>query len=494
MAIRLTGWQIGVLTICVLTSGIANAKLHEIALCSEVVAFKGEAYFCGLHKNQGRELFRSSGTSTGTELIIDLDPGPGSSSPSTPFELNGALYFVAETTHFGRSLWRTDGTANGTVRVKALPGSDSTGRVIITKGTAEVFFQITDGVGVSGSLWRTDGTFNGTFQMNSIVASDWFSSLIGIYDTTYHYSAGTLYYTTLNTLYKIDSATNEQKIVKTFETFGFAYLPTSIGGTSNAGDKFYIQHSAGEGEKDQIWISDGSTVGTSLLHSNYQVLAQNGERFLACDTDTSNFYGLNAQSNILLHPVNDDGSVCESTYIRRNIGDRTVFKISFNGPLWTTDFSATGTHPLSSATSNSGLLLKVGNKIVFSNSDGVASGIYQTDGTIAGTELLKSSNGSINTTFDGEQRGYFLMGNNALWTSDGSVAGTRFLKNVGGTEIYGSWHEGQRFYFTVDSLLWHSDGTTAGTYPITYGSIETPLPTPENRVVITPILDLLLND
>jgi len=54
------------LTISAIFSDSAFATEFDIEPCSEVVEFRGEAYFCGDHHQLGRELFRSNGTREGT--------------------------------------------------------------------------------------------------------------------------------------------------------------------------------------------------------------------------------------------------------------------------------------------------------------------------------------------------------------------------------------------------------------------------------------------
>jgi ELWxxDGT repeat protein len=79
----------------------------------------GTLYFVGNSDAQGRELWRSNGTTAGTMLVKDITPGPGSSNLTGLTLLNGTLYFAV-----AGELWKSDGTAAGTVRVlKLYPNS-----------------------------------------------------------------------------------------------------------------------------------------------------------------------------------------------------------------------------------------------------------------------------------------------------------------------------------------------------------------------------------
>jgi ELWxxDGT repeat protein len=71
-------------------------------------------YFAGHRPETGYELWRSDGTVAGTRLVVDLEPGPTDSFPSSLRALGGRLIFRAT-----RGLWSTDGTEAGTILVQA---------------------------------------------------------------------------------------------------------------------------------------------------------------------------------------------------------------------------------------------------------------------------------------------------------------------------------------------------------------------------------------
>ena len=67
----------------------------------------------------GRELWISDSTNSGTFMIKDINPGNNSSNPTGPMkEMNGFIYFSANDGVHGYELWRTDGTEAGTTMVK----------------------------------------------------------------------------------------------------------------------------------------------------------------------------------------------------------------------------------------------------------------------------------------------------------------------------------------------------------------------------------------
>ena len=83
------------------------------------------AYFRANDGSHGYELWRTDGTETGTELVIDLNPGPLNGFPDGIAAVNGTLYFNGfDTSDFtGSKAWRSDGTAAGTsLLVDTFPG------------------------------------------------------------------------------------------------------------------------------------------------------------------------------------------------------------------------------------------------------------------------------------------------------------------------------------------------------------------------------------
>src|SRR5215472_9379010 len=67
----------------------------------------------------GNELWVTDGTTAGTSMLLDINPGYASSNPSDIVSLgNGKALFSASNGTTGYELWITDGTAAGTYMVK----------------------------------------------------------------------------------------------------------------------------------------------------------------------------------------------------------------------------------------------------------------------------------------------------------------------------------------------------------------------------------------
>ena len=59
----------------------------------------------------GVELWTSDGTTAGTVMVKDINPGHGGSEPADLTNVNGTLYFEANDGVHGIELWKSDGTA-----------------------------------------------------------------------------------------------------------------------------------------------------------------------------------------------------------------------------------------------------------------------------------------------------------------------------------------------------------------------------------------------
>ncbi|MBI3259647.1 MAG: hypothetical protein HYZ54_09265, partial [Ignavibacteriae bacterium] len=89
--------------------------------------FKEKVYFAASSNGMNRELWMTDGTSTGTEMFIDLDNSDlTESAPQILGIMGDFMYFSAKGPTTGRELWKTDGTIQGTTMVKDVnPGADN---------------------------------------------------------------------------------------------------------------------------------------------------------------------------------------------------------------------------------------------------------------------------------------------------------------------------------------------------------------------------------
>lgn len=94
------------------------------SLPAQLTSRAGTLIFAADDRRHGYELWLSRGTPATTRRVTDLCPGPCGSDPVVVGWLADELFFYAYAPSFGRELWATDGTAEGTRLVRDLcPGA-----------------------------------------------------------------------------------------------------------------------------------------------------------------------------------------------------------------------------------------------------------------------------------------------------------------------------------------------------------------------------------
>ncbi len=117
----------------------------------------------------GRELWTSDGTEFGTQIVLDIAPGPTPGYPTWLTIMNGKLFFAADDGISGREIWTSDGTPSGTHIVADLrPGPQGSLPNSLAVVGNRLWFSATDGVH-GMELWSTDGEAAGTALASDLV-------------------------------------------------------------------------------------------------------------------------------------------------------------------------------------------------------------------------------------------------------------------------------------------------------------------------------------
>jgi ELWxxDGT repeat protein len=78
-------------------------------------------YFVGNDGTHGAQLWRSSGTRSGTSMVADIN-GTAGSYANALTHVGGTLYFSAYTSTYGYQIWQSNGTSSGTVMDTSMSG------------------------------------------------------------------------------------------------------------------------------------------------------------------------------------------------------------------------------------------------------------------------------------------------------------------------------------------------------------------------------------
>jgi uncharacterized repeat protein (TIGR01451 family) len=134
-----------------------------------LVGVDGTLFFNAWDGTLGWELWKSDGTTAGTVLVKDINPGVDDSWPTPMAQVEGLVFLSAWNPTTGRELWKSDGTGEGTVLIKDInPGSGSCDpHYYWTEAGGMLFFRADDG-SHGEELWKSDGTPEGTVLVADI--------------------------------------------------------------------------------------------------------------------------------------------------------------------------------------------------------------------------------------------------------------------------------------------------------------------------------------
>lgn len=415
--------------------------------------------------SDGIDLWRSDGTSTGTEMVAHLSAfGPVSSlgvaedsqvylaarqenlvgsdaqlwrsdcttsgtypvgrirsaqelvwHPQDMVGMKGALYFSAHANGLGRELWRSDGTQAGTFLLKdVLPGRPSGIGKGMTRAAESLYFLVGDEE--HAAVWRSDGTSSGTLSLMD------FSTTNTVYDPGFTSACGAVLFcaddgVSGRELWKTDGTPGGTTMVKDINPGpGSSYPPpfVSLGRTA-----FFTADDGAHGW--ELWRTDGTASGTVMVKD------------ITTGTLSTSFpNGLVPAGSLLYFEAGralwrTDGTSSGTLTLRRTqsafdemygftaMGSMLFFtdilheENSFYVPqLWKTDGTVPGTvvvaefHLPQGESLAFSPLVPVGSFIYFLlGSENKPTDLWRSDGTNAGTVKIRSDLGDVWFSFDG---------------------------------------------------------------------------------------------
>ncbi|MFD2524134.1 hypothetical protein [Emticicia soli] len=458
-------------------------------------AFLNNKFYFSAYNNQQAELWESDGTDTGTVLVKALGPTT-SFVPSFFATINNRIVFRTNT----NELWQSDGTSAGTNFVQTIPTLAQDFGIkpefIYTSNNTLLFANYD--TQHDYELWKSDGSIQNTGLLKNINTSSK-SSLI----SNKKVKVGKIWFFNGSDhrggeLWKTDGTPEGTVIVKDLNpgTAGLTIAEiVALGNTVYFTARFYNQNSL------RLFKSDGTENGTVEIPlsngtqypvSPYKLVVSTEKLFFigsgklwASDGTENGTYPLQATSNY---------SDLPSTLTA--VGNKVFFSL---GSLWVSDGTQANTHQVFPSNVDSPLapicFIEFKNKLYFFAGVQGQFGkqaLYESDGTIVGTKIIKEFDESIQLTNSiylflqkTPDRLYFRAGHGIgtnlgdyyfnLWTTDGTTQGTYQLKTInfkGFPDISFTNINSQFYIFlepkSVQSKLdvWTSDGTTQGTYKV----------------------------
>lgn len=387
-------------------TGVLNLPCQDIG---DLVEHGGALYFRGTTAASGYELWRTDGTVAGTSQVADLRPGAAGSHPERLRSTPQGLFFrgVVGGAPVDRRLYRLTGTA--TIQELGAIPNDALGVADYAVLPGGVLFAASDSAG--RELWYAD------FQQAPLRLADINRAAPGI----------------------LTSAAVPSVAVR---------------------DRLYFV-AASDGIRYALWSTDGTATGTvqaspfRFPFQAMQPLAHYRDRLAyAAETRVAITSGSTASEVVLLD------SIAGSTATKIKVAGPVLYFLTSAGQLHRSDGSAGNATrvpgvQLSSQLSDfevldrylvvqsgadsfwsldgvntqqllvvgpGSLLGKFGNLAVIR----AASGLYATDGTVAGTVVLTNQNFVIGSSFAavGPQQAYAVDSQRMVWQTDGTAANT----------------------------------------------------------------------
>lgn len=365
---------------------------HDRILPDGIVANEAgtQALFFGTDTSGERSLWRTDGTEGNAEPFLDIDEPDDSRVGlyGTTSDFGSTWWMLGSTPSDGTEWWATKGTVPGSSQVGTVSDRTADSGAQWFAGAGDlVVFAADDGT--SGiDLWQYDPADGSTARIADLSEDDeyaeWFVS-----------NGDRALFETDRSLYSTDGLTATDLA----DSAGF----DDWGDFGAAGGRFFLSADLGAGADEELYVSDGTAAGTSLVKD--------------------------------INPI-------QSSYP----GDFAAF----------------------------------GDNIVFAADDGSGDEPWFSDGTPAGTYRLADT---VPGPADGDPRDftvvgdllYFIVDDDQLWQSDGTPGGTSVVSPTDGVTTAGTINDiataGGKLFVTDDDddeRLWVIDGATTTLLELTF--------------------------
>lgn len=469
----------------------------------------GYSYFTADDGIHGRELWKTNGTTAGTKLVKNVNPGPASSDyDNIAYDIKasgGKIYFTANGGAGYQGLWVSDGTSAGTqflidvsnqgILPSYLTDVNGTLFFLISYYDSQSTFQYIN------QLWETDGTAAGTTLVADLgpdgATLQQLTNVNGrLFFTFFSYYTG-------NELYTSDGTWAGTYMVADINPFGDSN-PLQL--TPSNGMLYFIAY---DGYSSKLFVSDGTTGGTYAVNNNgitcYATSdAYNTDTFAIINNvlyfqgstnrkgnELCKYDESNPAAGVVFVKDIEPGAISSYPSFMTNVNGELFFTIgpaAQDAELWKSNGTKTGTVQVKDINPGGNNfyygLTNLSGELVFAYGNN-ASGLelWKSNGDAAGTQIVKDINPGVYNSvpqYLTVSNGLLLFGANdgingyELWKSDGTTAGTALVKDINTTSSSSSYP----YNFTAlgdDKVLfaateeqhgrelWVTDGTDAGT-------------------------------
>jgi ELWxxDGT repeat protein len=362
----------------------------------------------------GYELWVTDGSESGTVKLAGGDVGSEYFFPRSLTDVSGTLFFVAGDSAYGTELWKSDGTIVGTTLVRDInPGPSGSQAYALQNVNGTLYFRAASPA-TGREMWTSDGTASGTRLIKDIRPGSEGSRAGGFTsfadEVVFVANDGTTGYE----LWKTDG-TEDGTVRFTDILLGPGTAsPTDL--TVVDGQLFFTAELPGQGR--ELWVSDGTTDGTRLVKDIRP--------------------GPNKSAPLDLYNMNG------VLYFAANDG-------THGQELWRSDGTENGTFLV---------------RDIRPGSRGSNIAPYST-----GYSKMINANGTLFFRAEDDAHG------SELWKSDGTEAGTVLLRDLreGPFRSYPGFFTsfGSGALFFADGQLWFSDGTDEGTSSLADSAVAT---------------------
>ncbi len=461
-----------------------------------IATLNGKVFYPDWNDVTGYELWCARDFEGSATLVIDGIPGLGGTFPSELTKADSLIFYRGGGTQ-GRQLWRSDGTATGTFKLlQVVP----TNQNILTNSLRTIgnkaYFLIRKTSGET-EFWVSDGTVSGTMKLTVVPSSyavlDRFEAFI--MDGKYIYLAIDPQSSAVKWAVTDGTPAGTELLLNlpTNTDFFLSFYDSKTSKTVLNGSFFFFCRNDSTSEYE-LWKSDGTSVGTQIVKSlgnssSPQTLASSKQLFffLAQNTVTNDIELWSSDGSILGTKMTKSLGVFEH-YLYFGSGEATdstvLFRSPFYGPdvpdfPYRTDGTEQGTYPVEGAAapylagSNPiGFVSSPDKKLFFRAFDDQFCGIWSSE-PAAPFVTTRIDTMSAYTYFDNAAP--MAAFDKVLWFSDektlsvtdatGAISKIQVPVNFGGY-----WANGPdgAIYFMGDNgqSLWHTDGTNNGTYEV----------------------------